>query len=45
MVAPLQGDVAWKLEALTPESPKKDGSAEVYLREIKKHPNNTHVTH
>ena len=32
------GDIAWKMEKLTPESPKRDGSAEVYLRKIGKTP-------
>lgn len=31
---PPQQDVAWKLTELTPETPKKDGRAEEYLREI-----------
>ena len=31
-------DIAWKMEKLTPESPKKDGSAEEYLRKIGKTP-------
>ena len=34
MVTPLQGDIVWKMEKLNPMSPKKDGSAEAYLREI-----------
>ena len=29
-----QQDVAWKLQELIPEAPKKDGRAEAYLREI-----------
>ena len=28
----LYRDVAWKLQELSPESPKNDGSAEIYLR-------------
>ena len=32
------GDVVWKMEKLTPESPKKDGSAESYLHTISKTP-------
>lgn len=35
-VAP--GDLIWKFEKLTPESPKKDGRAEAYLRKIGKAP-------
>ena len=31
---PHQQDVAWKFQKLTPETPKKDGSAEAYLREL-----------
>ena len=38
MIAPLHQDVIWKLEELIPESPKRDGSAEAYLHEIGKTP-------
>ena len=31
---PHQQDVAWKLQSPTPKAPKKDGSAEAYLREV-----------
>ena len=31
---PPQQDVAWKMQKLTPETPKRDGSAEVYLGEV-----------
>jgi len=31
---PPQQDVAWKFQKLIPEAPKKDGSAEAYLREL-----------
>ncbi len=31
---PHQQDVAWKLQSPTPEAPKKDGSAEAFLREL-----------
>ena len=34
MTAPLQQDVVWKMQELTPMRPKKDGSAEVYLRQM-----------
>ena len=34
MTALPQQDVAWKLEELTPERPKSDGSAEVFLNKI-----------
>ena len=36
MTTPIQQDVAWKLQELVPESPKKDGSAERYLNKIGK---------
>ena len=38
MTTPIQQDVAWKLQELVPESPKKDGSAEAYLLKIGKTP-------
>ena len=36
MTTPIQQDVAWKLQELVHESPKKDGSAERYLNKIGK---------
>ena len=34
MTTPMQQDIAWKLQKLIPEVPKRDGSAEEYLRKI-----------
>ena len=34
MTTPIQQDVVWKLQKITPETPKKDGRAEEYLRKI-----------
>ena len=31
-------DIAWKMEELIPEAPKRDGSAEAYLHKIGKSP-------
>ena len=36
MTTPIQQDVVWKWEELTPETPKNEGSAEKYLNEIGK---------